>query len=68
MSNPLFARGSIAAADGLTNQFLYDHSLVDGIGLDSSGGLSPLVGSASVSLSAALTKLADARIRDSTIG
>ncbi len=55
---PIAGLGSVAAADGLTEQFLYDDDLTDGVGLDSSGGVTPLIGSTAVSLSAAITKLA----------
>lgn len=55
---PIAGLGSVPAGDGLTEQFLYDDNLSDGVGLDSSGGVARLIGSANVSLSAALTKLA----------
>ena len=48
----------MSASDGLTEQFLYDDNLSDGVGLDSSGGVARLIGSDDVSLSAAITKLA----------
>ena len=56
---PIAGLGSISASDGLTEQFLYDDNLSDDAGLDSTTGLALPVGSGSVSLSAALTKLAD---------
>ncbi|WP_218933574.1 RHS repeat-associated core domain-containing protein [Rubripirellula lacrimiformis] len=56
---PIAGLGGVSAADGLTEQFLYDDDLTDDVGLDSSGGMSLLIGSDPVSLSAALTKLAD---------
>jgi RHS repeat-associated protein len=58
-SPPIAGADSVPAADGLTEQFLYDDNLNDAAGLDSSGGLTPLIGSTAISLSAALTKLAD---------
>ena len=49
--------------DGLTTQYLYDDHLGDGVGLDGGGGVGlfdPADGSAtSVSLAAAITKLAE---------
>ncbi|TWT68231.1 RHS repeat domain-containing protein [Crateriforma conspicua] len=59
-SPPIAGDGGVSAADGLTKQYLYDDNLADNSGLDSSGGLSPLVGSASINLQSALTKLASA--------
>ncbi|WP_218933568.1 RHS repeat-associated core domain-containing protein [Rubripirellula lacrimiformis] len=56
---PIAGLGGVSATDGLTEQFLYDDDLTDDVGLDSSGGMTLLIGSDPVSLSAALTKLAD---------
>ena len=56
---PIAGLGSVAAADGLTEQFLYDDDLTDGVGLDNATGASPLIGSTAVSLADAITKLAD---------
>ena len=61
---PIAGLSGVAATDGLTTQYLYDDNLTDGVGLDSTTGLSftkmAATGSASVSLSAAITKLAAA--------
>lgn len=56
---PIAGLGSVPAADGLTTQYLYDNNLGDGIGLDSGTGSTPALGGTAVSLSAAITKLAD---------
>ena len=63
---PIAGLGSIPAADGLTTQYLYDDNLADGIGLDSSTGISYTKmasgsGTANVSLATALAKLADSQ-------
>ncbi len=55
---PIAGLGGISAADGLTEQYLYDDDLTDGVGLDNTTGVTPLIGSTAVSLSAAITKLA----------
>jgi YD repeat-containing protein len=55
---PIAGLAGIPLADGLTEQFLYDNNLSDGIGLEASGGVARLLGSGNVSLAAALTKLA----------
>ena len=60
---PMAGFNGISGEDGLTAQTLYDVDLTDGVGLDSSTGISvtnPLGGTYTVSLSAALTKLAAA--------
>ncbi|EMI28555.1 Rhs family protein [Rhodopirellula europaea SH398] len=56
---PIAGLGSVSAADGLTEQYLYDDDLTDGVGLDNATGVTPLIGSTAVSLADALTKLAD---------
>ena len=62
---PIAGLNGVAAADGLTTQYLYDDNLTDGVGLDNTTGLSftkmAATGSASVSLSTAITKLAAAQ-------
>ncbi|WP_158453518.1 RHS repeat protein, partial [Rhodopirellula europaea] len=55
---PIAGLGSVSAADGLTEQYLYDDDLTDGVGLDNATGVTPLIGSTAVSLADALTKLA----------
>lgn len=61
--NPAIAGfDGISGQDGLTSQTLYDADLTDGIGLDSTTGVTvtnPLGGTFTVSLSAALTKMAE---------
>lgn len=59
---PVAGFGGISGDDGLTTQTLYDVDLTDGVGLDSATGISvtnPLGGTYNVSLTAALTKLAE---------
>lgn len=60
-SPPIAGLNSVAAADGLTTQYLYDDNLADGSGLDASGGVSftktASSGTSSVSLANAITKL-----------
>lgn len=59
---PLAGFDGISGQDGLTAQTLYDADLTDGIGLDSTAGVTvtnPLGGTFTVSLSAALTKMAE---------
>ncbi len=56
---PIAGLDGVSAADGLTEQYLYDDNLADNSGLDSSGGVTPLIGSNAISLSTALTQLAD---------
>jgi len=61
-SPPIAGLDGVSAADGLTTQYLYDNNLVDGVGLNSPGGM-PYTrmassGTSSVSLATALTKLA----------
>ena len=65
-SNPPIAGiDGVALANGLTTQYVYDSNLTDGQGLDSSGGVTVSklgtggTGTFNVSLSSALTKLAD---------
>jgi hypothetical protein len=36
---PIAGLGGVAAADGITTQYVYDNRISDGIGLDSSGGI-----------------------------
>ena len=58
---PIAGIGSVAAADGLTTETLYDRIIGDSTGLDSSGGVSVDLlggGSAQVSIDAAVSKLA----------
>jgi RHS repeat-associated protein len=61
---PIAGLNGVAASAGLTTQYFYDNNLADGVGLDSAGGVSALKlgtggsGSFSVSLSAAIAKLA----------
>lgn len=60
-SPPIAGLASISASDGLTEQYLYDNNLNDGVGLDHSSGVTVQKlggGTFSVSLSAAITKLA----------
>ncbi|WP_197455952.1 RHS repeat protein [Stieleria neptunia] len=56
---PIAGLGGVSASDGLTEQYLYDDNLADGSGLDSTGGVTPLMGSAAIKLGPALTQLAD---------
>lgn len=62
---PIAGLGGVSLSDGLTTQYLYDTNLTDGVGLDSNTGVSaPKLGTGgsstfNVSLSNALTKLAD---------
>ncbi|WP_230777177.1 RHS repeat domain-containing protein, partial [Roseiconus lacunae] len=56
---PIAGLASVSASDGLTQQYLYDEDLTDNVGLDNASGVSLLIGPGSISLSAALTKLAD---------
>ncbi|MCG8649118.1 MAG: hypothetical protein MI861_04760, partial [Pirellulales bacterium] len=59
---PIAGLDSVSAVDGLTTQYLYDDNLADGSGLDATGGLTANQlggGTYNVSLSDALTKLAD---------
>ncbi len=61
---PIAGLNGVSAADGLTTQYLYDSNLSDGVGLDSSTGISvPKLGTGgsgtfNVSLANAITKLA----------
>ncbi|MEM9826830.1 MAG: hypothetical protein AAF958_09590 [Planctomycetota bacterium] len=54
---PIAGLAGVAAADGLTTQYLYDDDLADGSGLDVAGGLTPLLGGSAINLTAAITKL-----------
>ena len=59
---PIAGLGGVALADGVTTQNLYDNIIGDGVGLDSSAGVSINLlsgGTGSVSIAAAVTKLAD---------
>ena len=61
---PIAGINGVASSDGLTTQYLYDDNLFDGVGLDNATGLSYTkmssgTGTSTVSLSAAITKLAD---------
>ncbi len=59
---PIAGLDGVAATDGITQQYLYDEDLTDGVGLDSATGASVDQlggGTYNVSLSAALAKLAD---------
>ncbi|MEP3480457.1 MAG: RHS repeat-associated core domain-containing protein [Fuerstiella sp.] len=59
---PMAGFDGISGQDGLTSQQLYDSDLTDGIGLDSTAGVTvtnPLGGTFTVSLSAALSKMAE---------
>ena len=55
---PIAGLDGIAAAEGITSQYLYDDDLTDDVGLDSSTGGTPVLGGDAVSLAAAITKLA----------
>ena len=61
---PIAGLNGVAAADGLTTQYLYDNNLSDGVGLDSAAGVSALKlgtgvsGTFNVSLANAISKLA----------
>lgn len=63
---PIAGLDGVSAANGLTTQYLYDNNLSDGVGLDSTGGVSYTkmagTGTSSVSLSSALTKLAATQV------
>ena len=61
LNPPIAGLAGVAAANGLTEQYLYDDNLADGIGLESATGIAPLLGTGSISLSVALAKLADAQ-------
>jgi len=63
---PIAGLGGVSTSDGLTEQFLYDDDLTDGVGLDSSGGAALLIGSNTVSLTAAIAKLADTDAKSET--
>ena len=59
---PIAGFNSVPGTDGLTTQTVYDVDLTDGVGLDSTAGISvtnPLGGTYTVSLSTAITKLAE---------
>ncbi len=59
---PIAGLGGVSAADGVTTQYLYDNRISDGVGLDSSGGVTIQRlggGTANVNIQAAVTKLAD---------
>ena len=59
---PIAGLDGVSAADGITSQTIYDNNMNDGFGLDSSGGVTVNKlggGTFSVSLSNAMTKLAD---------
>ena len=59
---PIAGFDNIAGTAGLTTQTLYDVDLTDGVGLESTAGINvtnPLGGTYTVSLSAAITKLAE---------
>ena len=56
---PIAGLDGVAAADGLTTQYLYDDDLTDGAGLDSAAGATPALGGNPISLADAITKLAD---------
>jgi RHS repeat-associated protein len=61
---PIAGLDGVSSADGFTTRYLYDEDLTDGVGLDSSTGVSVAkvgtggTGSFNVSLAAAITKLA----------
>ena len=61
---PIAGLDGVSSADGFTTRYLYDEDLTDGVGLDSSTGVSVAkvgtggTGSFDVSLAAAITKLA----------
>ena len=57
---PIAGLDGVAAADGLTTQYLYDDDITDGVGLDSAGGVTPLIGNSPVKLTDAITKLGEA--------
>ncbi len=62
LSPPIAGLDGIAATQGITTQYVYDNRVSDGFGLDSSAGITINrlgVGTASVNIQAALTKLAD---------
>jgi hypothetical protein len=59
---PIAGFGAVSGNDGLTIQTVYDMDLTDNVGLDNSTGISvtnPLGGTYTVSLSKAITQLAD---------
>ena len=58
---PIAGWNGVSAADSFTSQYMYDDNLSDGVGLDGTAGTTPLLGGNSVSLAAALTKLADTK-------
>ena len=68
LNPPIAGLAGVAAANGLTEQYLYDDNLADGIGLESATGIAPLLGTGSISLSVALAKLADAQANGGAAG